>query len=86
VVPCINLKEHLKRLECQSDHLRRSGHRPIVWAINQVASVRYAEIISAVASKSAGIGTRQNIDEFTQTTARSLENLGGAKKARPSLS
>jgi acetaldehyde dehydrogenase (acetylating) len=82
VVPCINLKEHLNAPNVNLITCGAQATVPIVWAIHQVASVRYAEIISAVASKSAGIGTRQNIDEFTQTTARSLENLGGAKKGK----
>ncbi len=82
VVPCINLNEHLNAPNVNLITCGAQATVPIVWAIHQIATVRYAEIISAVASKSAGIGTRQNIDEFTQTTARSLENLGGAKKGK----
>ncbi len=82
VVPCINLKEHLDAPNVNLITCGAQATVPIVRAIHQVAPVRYAEIISAVASKSAGIGTRQNIDEFTQTTARSLENLGGAQKGK----
>ena len=51
---------------------------PIVHAVDRVADVEYAEIIATIASKSAGPGTRQNIDEFTQTTAAGLEQVGGA--------
>jgi acetaldehyde dehydrogenase len=51
---------------------------PIVHAVDRIANVEYAEIISTIASKSAGPGTRQNIDEFTQTTAAGLEEVGGA--------
>jgi acetaldehyde dehydrogenase len=55
---------------------------PMVAAVNQVSNVRYAEIVASVSSKSAGPGTRANIDEFTQTTALGLEKVGGADKAK----
>jgi len=55
---------------------------PIVAAISTVTHVRYAEIVASIASKSAGPGTRANIDEFTQTTARSLEVVGGADRGK----
>lgn len=51
---------------------------PIVHAVDRIESVEYAEIVATIASKSAGPGTRQNIDEFTQTTAAGLEEVGGA--------
>jgi acetaldehyde dehydrogenase len=54
----------------------------MVAAVNQVSNVRYAEIVASVSSKSAGPGTRANIDEFTQTTALGLEKVGGADKAK----
>jgi acetaldehyde dehydrogenase len=88
VVPSINLNDQFfqdNAGEAPNVNLITCGAQatvPMVWAINQVAGVRYAEIIATVASKSAGIGTRQNIDEFTKTTARSLERLGGAKKGK----
>jgi acetaldehyde dehydrogenase (acetylating) len=53
-----------------------------VHAINRVSQVSYAEIVATISSKSAGPGTRANIDEFTETTARGLEVIGGAKRGR----
>jgi acetaldehyde dehydrogenase len=55
---------------------------PIVAAVNRVSPVHYAEIVASVSSKSAGPGTRANIDEFTRTTARAIEEVGGARKGR----
>ena len=82
MVPCINLKEHLNEPNVNLITCGAQATVPMVWAISQVAKVTYAEIVSSVASKSAGLGTRQNIDEFTFTTARSLETVGGAKKGK----
>ena len=55
---------------------------PMVAAISRVAPVHYAEIVATIASRSAGPGTRANIDEFTQTTARGIERVGGAGRAK----
>ena len=55
---------------------------PMVAAVSRVQSVPYAEIVATVSSKSAGPGTRKNIDEFTRTTAGAIEKVGGAKKGK----
>lgn len=55
---------------------------PMVAAVSRVARVHYAEIIASIASKSAGPGTRANIDEFTETTSRAIEVVGGAAKGK----
>ncbi len=55
---------------------------PIVAAVNRVAKVHYGEIVASIASKSAGPGTRANIDEFTETTSKAIEEVGGAEKGK----
>ena len=55
---------------------------PMVAAISRIAKTPYAEIVASIASKSAGPGTRANIDEFTRTTARGLERVGGATRGK----
>jgi acetaldehyde dehydrogenase len=55
---------------------------PMVAAVNRVAKVRYGEIVASISSKSAGPGTRANIDEFTETTSKAIEVVGGAAKGK----
>lgn len=82
IAPTVNLGEHL---EAENVNLITCGGQatiPIVDAINQVAAVEYGEIVATIASKSAGPGTRANIDEFTETTAKAIEKVGGAKEGK----
>lgn len=78
VVPLVNIGEALEHPNVNMITCGGQATTPIVAAVNAVAEVPYAEIVSTVASKSAGPGTRQNIDEFTKTTSRALEEVGGA--------
>ncbi len=82
VVPCANLGEFVTADNVNMVTCGGQATIPIVYAINQVADVEYAEIVATVASKSAGPGTRANIDEFTRTTAKAIEDVGGAKKGK----
>ena len=82
VVPTVNLGEHL---DGENINLITCGGQatiPIIHAINQVQAVEYAEIVATISSRSAGPGTRANIDEFTKTTARGIEIIGGAKRGK----
>jgi acetaldehyde dehydrogenase len=82
VVPPANLGEHLDEANVNLITCGGQATIPLVYAVSQVAPVAYAEMVSTVASLSAGPGTRQNIDEFTDTTARGLEVIGGAKRGK----
>ena len=82
VVPLVNLRAHVGE---PNVNLVSSGGQatvPLVHAMREVAPVEYSEIVATIASKSAGPGTRQNIDEFTDTTARGLERIGGASRGK----
>ena len=82
VVPTINIGEHLQSQNINMVTCGGQATIPIVAAVSKVAKVHYAEIVASISSKSAGPGTRANIDEFTQTTSRGLEVLGGAQKGK----
>lgn len=79
VVPTVNIDQALSASNVNLITCGGQATVPIVSAVSRVATVRYAEIVSTVASLSAGPGTRQNIDEFTETTASALTDVGGAK-------
>jgi acetaldehyde/propanal dehydrogenase len=83
-VPPVNLAEYANKSEMSVNMVTCGGQAtiPMVAAISRVQAVDYAEIVATVASRSAGPGTRKNIDEFTRTTARGIEVVGGAKKGK----
>jgi acetaldehyde dehydrogenase len=81
-VPVVNLDDHLDAPDVNLITCGGQATIPIVHAVARAAPVPYAEIVSTVASASAGPGTRQNIDEFTEATARGLEEIGGAERGK----
>lgn len=83
-VPPVNLRAHAQNLEMNVNMVTCGGQAtiPMVAAASSVQPVEYGEIIATVSSKSAGPGTRKNIDEFTRTTAGAVEKVGGAKKGK----
>jgi len=83
-VPPVNLKEHIGKREMNVNMVTCGGQAtiPMVYAVSRVQPVRYAEIIATVSSRSAGPGTRKNIDEFTRTTAGAVAKVGGAKEGK----
>jgi acetaldehyde dehydrogenase len=82
VVPVVNGEAYLNAPNVNLVTCGGQATIPIVAAVSSVATVHYAEIVSSIASKSAGPGTRANIDEFTETTSRGIEQVGGAHKGK----
>jgi len=83
-VPSVNLAEHVGKGEMNVNMVSCGGQAtiPIVAAVARVQAVAYAEIVATVSSRSAGPGTRKNIDEFTRTTASGIEKVGGARRGK----
>lgn len=82
VVPPVNLHEHLKADNVNMVTCGGQATIPMVYAISTLYNVEYAEIVATISSRSAGPGTRANIDEFTITTSRAIETVGRAKKGK----
>jgi len=82
VIPPVNLNEHTDKDNVNLITCGGQATIPLVHAVSRVTPVPYAEMVSTISSLSAGPGTRQNIDEFTFTTSRGLEVIGGAKKGK----
>lgn len=81
-IPVVNGAAHLDELNVNMVTCGGQATIPIVAAVSRISPVSYAEIVASISSKSAGPGTRANIDEFTETTSRAIEVIGGAQKGK----
>ena len=83
-VPPVNLREHVGQREMNVNMVTCGGQAtiPMVYAVSRVQPVAYGEIVATVSSRSAGPGTRNNIDEFTRTTSGAIERVGGARQGK----
>ncbi len=81
-IPSVNLREHIDSINLNMVTCGGQATVPMVAAVNRVVPVEYGEIVSSVSSRSAGPGTRANIDEFTETTSKAVEVVGGAARGK----
>jgi acetaldehyde dehydrogenase len=81
-IPVVNLEENLHELNVNMVTCGGQATIPMVAAVSRIAKVHYAEIVASIASKSAGPGTRANIDEFTETTSKAIRDVGGAARGK----
>ena len=82
LVPPVNMKDNMDVPNVNMVTCGGQATIPMVAAVNRIAKVHYGEIVASIASKSAGPGTRANIDEFTETTAEAIEKVGGADRGK----
>lgn len=82
VCPPVNLRDHLDAPNVSMITCGGQATIPMVFAVSRITPVPYAEIVASVASRSAGPGTRANIDEFTHTTSRAVAQVGGAARGK----
>lgn len=81
-VPVVNLEQNICETNVNMVTCGGQATIPMVAAVSRVAKVHYGEIVASISSRSAGPGTRANIDEFTETTSKAIEVIGGARKGK----